>query len=255
MMTTIAGPNLARRCRTLCVCLAFGLAIAMSFAHRAEAGAYSGGFTATMDQGSIDTYGYFGTPGANLSGATITGTFSYDPTAFTDSHCTVTVPSEGCWFGPVTITETVGSGTITFQGSDPSVSGLDIYTGLPAATSNTDQFTLTSTDAKGANNSPPLDTTTLDFWSKTVNFLTDPTNDTPVFSLTNADMASNAGGTINLTSLGAENLAFQFVNSTDGAEAGQGVEQAPEPGSLLLLASGLVALAAWRAMPARRRTA
>ena len=196
----------------------------MTTAFHAKAGAYNGGFTATMNQGSVDTYGYFGPAGTDYSGRTITGTFSYDPAALADGHCHQTFPAEGCWSGAVTISETIaGAGTVTFHGTAPGrASGLNIWTGLPAATSNTDQYTLTSVDEKGPVNATVTDGTTLGFWSKVSDFLTDPTDNAPAFSLTNAQLAPGSYGSIGLSSQGAEVLGFQFIGPSDQAQGAPG---------------------------------
>ena len=207
----------------------------------AHATAVTGSFTGIMNQGSSDTHGHLGTAGVDYSGQAISGTFTYDTTAFSGDSCTG-VSGEGCFHGPVTITENItGANSVTFVGDAPGgVSGLNLYANFPQSSSGTDEFTLASVDSTNGFTSG----TTLDVWSTTDNFITDALNAAVNFNISSLQLTAGAGGNISFeTSISdGESLGFQFTNVQASTSAG-GTQPAPEPSSLAAFGAGLVALA------------
>lgn len=237
---------------------AAGLAVLLSLlsgADRAEAAMVNGSFTGVMD-GGTDTYGYFGTAGYNVTGQTITGTFSYDSALASGNQCSV--PGEGCFGIPgITITETIaGTGSYTFHGTAPLISAaLVLYGNFPAATSGADGFTLLASDGSAGSGTSTLRSTTLEIHSATNNFITDPLNPASVFSLTTADMSALSYGTINFSFTNAsESLSFQFTSPPSYASSTTGTgTDIPEPSALWLFGVGLAALQGirWRSRTVR----
>jgi len=235
-------------------CFAAVFCIVLS-AFDAHATVVSGTFTGIMD-GGVDTYGYFGTAGYVVTGQTVTGSFYYDTASVLPVSPPCSAPSEGCFSGPgITITESIaGTGSYTFYGTaNLSPAGLVLYANFPADTSGADHFTLVSTDGAAGGNSSTPRSTTLELLSTVTNFITDPNNPAPVFSLTSTDLGPNSYGAIDFSfTNAAEYLSFHFTNQQAAVQTTtQGTSDIPEPPALLLLCLGLTAVLGFRQIAGR----
>jgi hypothetical protein len=73
----------------------------------------TGSFTGTMS-GGTDTTGVFGTPGADLTNDTVTGSFTYDTNLFSQVVSGGTNTATGTGLGALTVTITIGGFSHTF---------------------------------------------------------------------------------------------------------------------------------------------
>jgi hypothetical protein len=184
-----------------------------------------GRFSGTIEAGtgSKDTTGVFGAADTDLSGASVTGTFTYDTSDFTQSGGDPnTLTSTGP--GALTVTITIGGQSHTFT---------DQTSGSVALSSSISDATYRTQDDAGG-----VETFYLDVNDLLSPFLasTDPATG---YSVTTPD--SSSVGIFSIDDIGP-------VAAADGRFSVNSVTvtRAPEPASLGLLAVGLGGLAAGR---------
>jgi hypothetical protein len=194
----------------------------------AQATIVSGSFSGTMDIGTDDT-GVFGTPGADLSGDAISGTFTYDTSLFGPPASGTATGSPGA----LTVTITIGDNSHTFTDAFSSSIYLDSG-GSEVTLQNADNvgdtiaesFSLDAADAFSAF----ILSTDLAAPYSTVN----PFTSSGTFFIDDAGPTVAASGSFHLGTLSAAPV--------------------PEPASLGILLAGLCGIAVRRARtPGHRR--
>jgi hypothetical protein len=201
---------------------ALGLLVAPLTAH---AVVIDGSFAGTMDFGT-DTTGVFGTPGADLTGDAVAGTFSYD-TDLLSSSISGTVNDATGIPGAVTATITILGSTYTF--TDPTSSGVNLDT-------SASEITVSNGNFVGTNN----ETFSIDALDLTNPFITS----TDVMAQNFADAAATLFGS------GSFSIADGSTPIAAGAFVLSSIDAAPgsvmEPASMAMMLVGVLGLAAIR---------
>ena len=196
----------------------------MPFAAKADV--ITGSFTGVMSNG-LDTTGVFGTPGADLTNDTITGTFQYDTSLLSQSISDGQNTATGTGLGALTVTVTIDGFSYTF--TDPTSSSIFLDDGT---TSGESELTLQSTNNAGGLD----DSFYLDVSDPITPFVLGGTSLTQSLNISNPfssigsstiqDPGANAGGGFSITSLTSQEV--------------------PEPASIAVLAVGLLGMAGVR---------
>ena len=194
----------------------------------AQASVVTGSFAGTITSGS-DSTGVFGAVATDLTGTSISGTFSYDPNLFSSVLAGTTNTASGTSLGALTVTLTIGSGSHRF--TDQTSSSIYLDTGAS-------EFTIQNADSQSSGASSANETFYLDALDPFTPFVTSqnldqsfnasPAFSTGTFSILDSAPDLTASGAFTLTSLTLTGTAI------------------PEPAGLALLGSGLVGLVAFR---------
>lgn len=193
--------------------LALGLALFTPLA--ANAVVVDGSFSGVLTSGT-DTSGVFETAGSDLTGQSLTGTFTYDTSLLSGP---VAETYSGTGLGAITATITINSVTYTF--TDQTSSSLYLDTGASEITVQNAQ------SQGGVNESFYLDAS--DFLTP---FITsgDPTQQNFVAPVSDPFFSSD--GTFLISDPGANAYGYFTLTALSASV------EVPEPGSLLLVAIG-----------------
>ena len=213
------------------LCLGVGPAVA-------NASVVTGSFSGTVSSGS-DTTGVFGSVGGDLTNDTITGTFSYDSTMFSQVVASGTNTAVGTGLGALTVTVTISGFSHTFTDQTSSSIFLD-----DGSVSGNNEMTLNTLNQQSAG-STVNESFTLDADDPLTAFIT---GTDLVQNFTESPFISNRSFQIldigpNVTADGAFTINTLALN---GAQT-----TVPEPASALLLLVGVVGIAMRRLTTAR----
>jgi hypothetical protein len=203
----------------------------------ARATIIDGSFSGTMS-GGTDTTGIFGVPAADLTGDTITGTFVYNTSLFSQSMAGPVNTATGTGLGALTVTITINSHSRTFidQTSssivlDDSASQINLSAANNPGVTKAETFSLEADDII----TPFIVSTALgQTFSTSDTFL----NSTGAFAVADQGPTAQANGQFTIAS----------ISTTTGRTA------TPEPASIALLLVGLGGIVGARGRKARRAT-
>ena len=201
----------------------------------AHASAMTGSFSGTMSSGT-DTTGVFGPSGADLTNDTVTGTFSYDTSLFSQVVAAGINTATATGVGALTVTVTIGGNSHTFTDNtsssillDTNASDVTIQNANNIGTA-AENFFLDASDLF----TPFISSTDLTQGFTT----TDPFSSTGTFVINDTGPNVAAGRAFTLGTLTVQPALESAV---------------PEPASLGLLIVGLFGVAAGRARATRRQ--
>jgi hypothetical protein len=201
----------------------------------AKADLVTGSFSGTMSDGT-DTTGVFGTVDADLSGDTIDGTYSYDTALFSQVVSGGTNTATGTGPGALTVSITIDGFTHTF--TDNSSSGVFLDDG---SVSGNNELTLNNANNQNLGGGSTIgESFTLDAQDPITAFITG----------TGLDQNFGASplitsGSFNVLDTGP-NVQVDGDFTVSSLTESTGAPAVPEPGSLALLAVGVMGVVGMR---------